>query len=285
MRDPLPSANRLPVQSRRVALRSQRPDLSIVIPAYQEASLIAASLARLAGYLAAHAELGRVEVIVVVADSPDGTARLARQCAPLLPHLTVLPAGPRAGKGRDVRLGMLAATGDYRLFMDADLATPLHHLESVHRLMTRDAASVIAVRDLSTCHADRKRRLITRWGNLLARLVLLPGVTDTQCGFKAFRADVCDAVFGQATIDGWGFDLELLALTRRLGHDVVTVKVDDWSDPKAAAQGLAEDAPVVAAIRVLRDLLRVRVNLWRGRYEVASSRPVAAENVYAVVTS
>jgi glycosyltransferase involved in cell wall biosynthesis len=278
MRDPLPSE---PCQ--RPA--PPPPDLSIVIPAYQEAAFIAASLTRLASFLAARPQLGRVEVIVVVADSSDGTERLARGCAPLLGQLTVLAAGPRAGKGRDVRLGMLAATGAYRMFMDADLATPLHHLDSVHRLMRRDAAAVIAVRDLGSCHAGRKRRFITRWGNMLARLVLLPGLTDTQCGFKAFRGDVSDAVFRRSTIDGWGFDLELLALTRRLGHEVQTVTVDDWSDPKAAAQGLVQDAPMRAALRVLRDLVRIRVNLWRGRYELASSLPVDVENRYVVVTS
>lgn len=245
------------------------PDLSIVIPAYQEAALIVASLSRLAAYLAGHPELGRVEVIVVVAESSDGTAQLARGCSRLLPGLTVLAAGPRAGKGRDVRLGMLAATGRYRVFMDADLATPLHHLESVHRLMQREVGAAIAVRDLLTCHSSRKRRLITRGGNMLARLLLLRGLKDTQCGFKAFRDDVCDAVFSQARIDGWGFDLEVLALTRRLGHEVVTFDVDDWSDPKAAAQGLVQDAPGRAALRVLLDLLTVRADLWRGRYELA----------------
>lgn len=285
-RGTLRSGPRLPHQSRRQASASP-PDLSIVIPAYQEAALIVTSLTRLASYLAGHDELGEVEVVVVVADSSDGTAQLARSCSRLLPRLTVLAAGPRAGKGRDVRLGMLAATGRYRLFMDADLATPLHHLESVHRLMQRDVAAVIAVRDLVACHSSRKRRLITRSGNVLARFLLLPGLRDTQCGFKAFRGDVCDAVFSQARVDGWGFDLEVLALTRRLGHEVVTLDVDDWSDPKAVAEGLVHDAPGRAALRVLRDLLTVRADLWRGRYELgpAPTFPASRSSSLRVVRS
>jgi dolichyl-phosphate beta-glucosyltransferase len=258
----------VPVQP--AAAHEDLPDLSIVIPAYREADLIVASLTAVADYLATCA-LESVEVIVVVADSSDATMALALDCAGRFPSVRVVAAGPRAGKGRDVRLGMLTARGRYRLFMDADLATPLHHLDALPSFMHDDADVVIAVRDLWHIHPGWTRRLITTVGNLLARVVLLPGIKDTQCGFKLFRADVCDAVFSQVVIDGWGFDLEALAVARRMGYRIDVLDVPDWSDPKATRDGLGHDHAGSAAARVLVDLARIRGRLWRGRY--ASSAP------------
>lgn len=242
-----------------------RPDLSIIIPAYQEAAAIQSSLITLADRLQEY-HLGKVEVLVVVADSPDGTIQLAQGCAERFESLRVLPAGPRAGKGRDVRLGMLAAGGHYRLFMDADLATPLGHLEDVKLAMGRDLPVLIATRNLWQIHQGLSRKLITKGGNWLAQLILLPGLKDTQCGFKLFREDAATAVFGRMTILGWGFDLEILAVARRLGYPIATVHAPDWRDPKAASGGLTGDAPLHAALQVLRDLTVIRLNLWRGRY-------------------
>lgn len=246
-----------------------KPDLSIVIPAYQEALVIKSSLKTLADYLGEH-HLGEVEVIVVVADSPDGTADLAASCAKLFQNLQVIKAGPRVGKGRDVRLGMLAATGRYRLFMDADLATPLSHLEDVKLLMARDVPVLIAVRNLWSIHKGLRRKLITKGGNWLAQIVLLPGIKDTQCGFKLFREDACEAVFRRMTILGWGFDLELLAIAQQLGYRVSTIAAPDWRDPKAVSGGLVGDAPTSAALQVLQDLFTIRLNLWRGVYRKVS---------------
>ena len=242
-----------------------RPDLSIIIPAYQEADIIESSLVTLSDYLKEH-NLGKVEVIVVTADSPDGTADIAAAQAEHFHDFRVLRAGARVGKGRDVRLGMLAAAGRYRLFMDADLATPLHHLEDVKLLMARDVAMMIAVRNLWGIHKGLKRKLITKGGNWLAQVILLPGLKDTQCGFKLMRSDVCEAVFRRMTILGWGFDLEILAIAKSLGYRIATIEAPDWRDPKAVSGGLVGDSPTNAALQVLRDLLTIRLNLWRGIY-------------------
>jgi dolichyl-phosphate beta-glucosyltransferase len=242
-----------------------RPDLSIVIPAYQEAGVIESSLITLADYLKEH-HLGKVEVIVVTADSPDGTTELAEAQAEHFHQFRVIRAGARVGKGRDVRLGMLAATGRYRLFMDADLATPLSHLEDVKLLMARDIPLMIAVRNLWGIHKGLKRKMITKGGNWLAQIILLPGIKDTQCGFKLMRSDVCEAVFRRMTILGWGFDLEILAIARSLGYPIANIEAPDWRDPKAVSGGLAGDSPTGAAVQVLRDLLTIRLNLWHGRY-------------------
>lgn len=242
-----------------------KPSLSIVIPAYQEAAIIQSTLRTLADYLKEH-HLGGTEVIVVVADSPDGTAELAEACAGQFEVLRVIRAGSRVGKGRDVRLGMLEAKGHYRLFMDADLATPLHHLDDVRLLMARDTAMMIAVRNLWGIHKGLKRKLITKGGNWLAQAILLPGIKDTQCGFKLLREDVCRDVFERMTILDWGFDLEILAIAKRRGYHIATIEAPDWRDPKAVSGGLAGDSPIKAAWQVLRDLLVIRLGLWRGRY-------------------
>jgi len=248
----------------------KRPiDLSIVIPAYQEAGVITGTLERLSEWLDSH-DYGEVEVVVVVAESPDGTAELARAQASKFTHFLLVEPGPRVGKGRDVRAGVLHSNGRYRLFMDADLATPLKHLDDVAQLMQGHADIGIAVRDLSRIHPGIKRRAISEFGNILAQVVLLPGIHDTQCGFKVFRADVAEAVFRRMTILGWGFDLEVLAIARKLGFKIKTFNAPDWFDPKAKVAGLSNDSVIDAAMQTFGDLIRIRLNLWTGAYRSPS---------------
>lgn len=240
-------------------------DLSIILPAYMEAEGMARTLNRLAVFLKTR-EYGAVEILVVVADSPDGTAEIAESKSGNFQNFRVIHAGPRAGKGRDVRLGMFEAEGRYRVFMDADLATPLEHLDEVHQLMNDGAKIGIAVRDLVKIHNKIMRKCITKLGNILAQIILLPGFKDTQCGFKFFEAKTAEEIFGRMTILGWGFDLEILAVACRLGYEVNFIEAPDWKDPKAAGMGLAGDSAAKAALRVFKDLIRIRWNLVRGLY-------------------
>jgi dolichyl-phosphate beta-glucosyltransferase len=241
-------------------------DLSIILPAYMEAGTIAGSLDRLAAFLATR-QYGAVEVLVVVADSSDGTAKIAESRAKLFEHFRVVKAGPRAGKGRDVRLGVYEARGRYRLFMDADLATPLGHLDDVKRLMASNAKVGIAVRDLVKIHKGLLRKFMSSFGNIVAQIVLLPGIKDTQCGFKVFEAEAAEAIFSRQTMLGWSFDAEILKITRLLGYRIETIEAPDWKDPKAAGQGLVGDSPLGAAVRTFRDLFVVRLNVIRGVYK------------------
>lgn len=240
-------------------------DLSIILPSYMEAQGIAQTLDRLAMFLKDH-DYGAVEVLVVVADSPDGTADIAQGKSDLFENFRLIHAGPRAGKGRDVRLGMFEAQGRYRLFMDADLATPLEHLEEVKELIDDGAMVGIAVRDLVKIHSGFMRKCVTKIGNILAQAILLPGFKDTQCGFKFFEAKAVEEIFGRMTILGWGFDLEILAVARRLGYKIDVIETPDWKDPKAADVGLAGDSAAKAALGVFKDLIRIRWNLIRGLY-------------------
>lgn len=240
-------------------------DLSIILPSYMEAQGIAQTLDHLAEFLKTH-EYGDVEVLVVVADSPDGTADIAASKSSLFQKFRVVHAGPRVGKGRDVRLGMFEAEGRYRLFMDADLATPLEHLEDVKQLIAGGTKVGIAVRDLVKIHSGFMRKCVTKIGNILAQIILLPGFKDTQCGFKFFEAKAVEEIFGRMTILGWGFDLEILAVARKLGYEVDVIQTPDWKDPKPAGVGLAGDSAGKAALKVFKDLIRIRWNLIRGRY-------------------
>jgi dolichyl-phosphate beta-glucosyltransferase len=240
-------------------------DLTIVVPAYNEARRIVVTLGTLADHLKAH-DLGAVEVIVVAARGHDPTLDLARAQAGEFDMFRVIDAGEAAGKGRDVQLGMLAAAGRYRLFMDADLATPLHHLETVAKLMREDADVIIGVRDLSQSHHG-VRKVISRLGNRLVRALLPLSVPDTQCGFKAFRGPVADDLFARQTIAGWGFDIEILALAEQRGYRIHTVPIDDWQD---VAGGTFRNVAVSGALSTFRDLLKIRRTMkGTGRRQVS----------------
>lgn len=238
------------------------PELSIVIGAYQEAARIQQSLTELAAYLKEHKHDG-VEVLVVVADSPDGTAKLAEAEAKQFKNFRVVPAGPQKGKGRDIRLGMMEATGAYRLYMDADLATPLHHIEDVYHHMASGDEVIIGVRDLSSSHTGF-RKLISAGGNLLVRWLLLPRITDTQCGFKAFSAKATEELFSRQTILGWGFDMELLVIARKLGYQIATIEITEWHDQP---HGTIEEAGfTLAAFETLWELVVIAGRKWSGGY-------------------
>lgn len=245
-----------------------RPALSIVVPAYQEQERIGATLVELAEHLA---RTGRsdAEVLVVAATRPDGssdrTAEITEAARTSFQDLRLVRPGTRIGKGRDVRVGMLAARGRVRVFMDADLATPLHHLETALALADAGHPAVIGVRDLASSHRGL-RKAISSLGNRLVQLVLLPGIGDTQCGFKLFTAPVAEEVFGRQVIDGWGFDMEVLAISRHLGWPVTTIPVPDWRDVSGGTFG---HAPLRAALRTLQDLSRIKWRALTGGYRHA----------------
>jgi dolichyl-phosphate beta-glucosyltransferase len=231
-----------------------------------EAARIGDTLERLAAFLGTR-DYGEVEVLLVIADSPDGTRLISAEKANLFKNFRIIDAGPKVGKGYQVRLGMFEAQGDYRVFLDADLATPLVHLDDVVRLAGAGAKVGIAVRNLSSVHSELFRKFTTTIGNVLIQVILLPGLKDTQCGFKFFEAKAAEEIFGRMMIVGWGFDMEVLSLARKLGYSVAVFNAPDWTDPKASHEGLVGDSAIGVSLQVLRDLLKVRWNMIRGRYE------------------
>ena len=234
-------------------------DLSVVIPAYNEEQRLAPTVAALARFLAARP--GRWEIVVVDDGSTDGTVALCRQLAARWPALRLVATAPNRGKGHAVRVGMLSARGALVLMYDADGSTPASEIPRLLAPIRSGAASVAVgsryVAGASSRSQPLWRRAWSRVVNLLVRRTLVPGVRDTQCGFKAFTAAAARDLFGRATIDGWAFDLEVLALALRLGHRVVEVGVA-WTD-----DGRSRVRPVHDFWKVLREAATIRHNLDR----------------------
>jgi dolichyl-phosphate beta-glucosyltransferase len=236
---------------------SQPPDLSIVIPAYNEARRLPPTLAALARTLTERPE--RWEVVVVDDGSRDGTADAVRACR--LPGLRLISYRPNRGKGHAVRTGMLSAAGRIVGFMDADLSTDLSALDRALEALREGWDIAIGSRAV---HGARivvpqppYRVIATRIFNVLQ--VVMSGVrgyADTQCGFKVMTATAAQDIFRRARIDGFMFDIELLFLAERLGYRVCEVPVA-WTNDPASRLRIVRDT-----VRMFRDLARIR---WRSR--------------------
>lgn len=247
--------------------------LSVVIPAFDEAERIGPTLAAVRN----HFESGDVpaEIIVVDDGSRDGTA--ARAEAALAgfaeSRIVVLPAN--RGKGAAVRAGVLASRGDLVLFTDADLSTPIEELERFLPLIDAGADVVIGSRALPGSDVRvRQRALREGMGKLfnrLVRLLVLPGIPDTQCGFKLFRREAARRVFSETRIRGFGFDVEILALCARRGYRVFQVPVAWVNSPPSRVR------LVRSSLGMIADLVRIRLRLGRRRLDApvadATSRP------------
>lgn len=237
--------------------------LSIVMGAYNEAGIITDSLEQLSKGIKDYLDPKTTEVILVCADSPDNTADVAQKSAKLFEHFNIVKPGKRVGKGRDIRAGMQAAKGDYKMFMDADMATPLHHLKQIQQFMDNNGEVGIGIRPLATIHKGM-RKVISEIGNLLVQTMLTPGIIDSQCGFKIFRADTASVIFDRMTILGWGFDMELLVIANVHKYKIETFDIPDWSDPKE--EGLTGDSSLAVAFKTGIELLTILKNKLFRKY-------------------
>lgn len=213
-------------------------ELSLIIPAFNEAQRIEPTLRRFHRFLAARP--ARFEIIVVDDGSMDATVALVMALAGELPGLRVLRSPANRGKGHAVRLGMLAATGQVRLFSDADGSTPIDELDPLLLALAQGADVAIGSRYLAASRVTRPqpwfRRVWSRLVNRLVQRVLLPGVVDTHCGFKAFTAAAAAPIFAACTVDGWSFDLEVLARARAHGFRIQEVPVRWENDERSKAR-------------------------------------------------
>lgn len=210
----------------------KRPKLSIVIPAYAEEKRIGTTLETIADFIDRDPTISKlqVEIIVVAADAGDRTKEIVKQKAHLFASLTLLEPGPRVGKGRDVRFGMLHSHGDAIIYMDADLATPVHHISSFYSAFRDGADIVVGTRNIRAHHTRKMRILVANAGNALFRIVAGFWIEDTQCGFKLFSRHAAQLCFSHLAIVGWGFDMEVLAIAKANRFKVVTKRIDDWQD-------------------------------------------------------
>jgi dolichyl-phosphate beta-glucosyltransferase len=232
--------------------------LSVVIPAYNEAARLPATLARVRAYL--DARKTPYQLIVVDDGSTDGTADVARAAAG---PVELLRDARNRGKGHAVRAGMLAARGARRLMTDADLSTPIEELARLEAALDEGFDIAIGSRAVAGArievHQPAYREAMGRLFNRVVQRLLLPGLNDTQCGFKLFTASAAAVAFGASRLDGFSFDVEALYLARRRGLRIAELPVV-WRNSAATRVGLAGGASAFL------DLVRIRVAAARGRY-------------------
>ena len=244
---------------------SKRIELSVVIPTYNEAVRIEDTIIKTDSYLQ---NLGfTYEIIVSDANSPDKTAEIVKKLIKKYPNVQVVSAGARIGKGNNVKVGLQRAAGKYRLFMDADLATPLHHIKTAYDYLTSGSDIVIAERDLRKIHSGY-REYLSLMSNYLVQFLVAPGIADTQCGFKGFSARASERCTSKQTVLGWGFDFEYLLIARRSGFRIATFTIGDWFDPKSKEEGLVGDNTLVASLKTLQELFKIKLRDIKGAYRV-----------------
>jgi dolichyl-phosphate beta-glucosyltransferase len=237
-----------------------KPLLSIVIPAYNEEARLPGSLGRVAEF-GAKQDYG-VEVIVVDNASTDGTCSVVREFASRYPFVRYLYEGQQ-GKGAAVRKGMLAGTGDYLLICDADLAVPIEDAEKLLAVLREGGDIAIGSREVKGARRYGEpayRHVMGRVFNLVVRLLLLPGVRDSQCGFKCFTRRAAADLFSAGRIEGWAFDAEILYISRLRGYRVSEVPVRWYYGEKSKVNPLRDP------LRMFGEVLKVRDNGRRGVY-------------------
>jgi dolichyl-phosphate beta-glucosyltransferase len=246
--------------------------ISLILPAYNEAEAISGTLAEATGYFRS---LGQRYDIIVVADGEDGTRERAGEFARQDNAVRVIGESGRRGKGKGVREGVKIAVGAIIGFADADNKVPISEFEKLEPWLYSGFDVVIGSRGLNSSQVERKqpwyRRIGSRgFGRFMHAVVGMPGIVDTQCGFKFFNRDVARDLFSRQRIDGYMFDVEVLALAQRLGYRIKEVPIR-WHD----------DAD--SRLRLLSGNLRNAIDIFKirsycRRQQSASAATIAVES-------
>ena len=237
------------------------PLLSIIVPAHNEESRLPQSLEAILEFV--HVQPYQSEIIIVENGSSDRTAQISQDYADHHPEIQAIQE-PSAGKGLAVRRGMLAAKGDFRFICDADLSMPIEEVNFFLPPQATNFDVAIASREIpGAVRYDEPyyRHLIGRAFNLLVRVVTLPGLQDTQCGFKCFRADTAEELFPLQTITGWTFDVEILFIAKKRGMRVIEVPINWYFNAGSRVRILRDSATMFT------DLFRIRLNNLKGIYD------------------
>ena len=245
------------------------PDLSIVIPAYNEESRIGPTVRDIVTYCRARGR--RFELILVDDGSRDATTSVGRLLSEEFPELKVIRLAANHGKGYAVRTGVVNAIGRLILFADADGATPIEEIERLESALDSGADIAVGSRALRASgvqvHAKFYRHLMGRTFHLLVEWLADGGVKDTQCGFKLFRSAVAQDLFSRMRMNGFSFDVEVLVMAQRRGYRVAEVPVN-WTHRPGSKVQLTLDS-----LRMAADLVRIRAHCLSGEYEIPHLAP------------
>lgn len=239
-------------------------NLSVIIPAYNEAHRISDTLVSIKDYLSKQDY--DWEVLVVSDGSKDETSRIVSEFASQNPNFRLIDNKKNHGKGYVVQQGMLEAKGDFRLFTDADNSTTINQIEKFWPFFNQGYDIVIGSIEIKGAeifeNAQWYRRFLGRLSKYLIRLVAgLWEIHDTQRGFKLFTAKASQDIFSRVKIDRFGFDIEVLAIAKKLGYKIKEVPVV-WSNPGESKVSLK------SYIQTFRELFKIRWNLWTGKYRL-----------------
>lgn len=239
--------------------------LSVIIPAYNEEGRISRTIDIISAYL--RRQPYSYEILVVTDGSTDNTVGVVNDKKRTVPKLDILASPKNYGKGYAVRTGMLKTTGRIRLFTDADNSTDISHLDLMRPFFDKGYEVVICSRDPKDVKGAKQtvsqswyKRLGGNLGNLFFQLMAVRGIWDTQCGFKAFRAQAAEKIFGASRINGFGFDAEALAVAIMFGYKIGIVPADWKNDPSSRVR-------LSSYFKVLWEATLIRINLWRGVYD------------------
>ena len=240
-----------------------KPYLSVIIPAYNEAKRLPLTLIDVDKHLAQQEY--SYEIIVVNDGSTDATAEITNRFKSLMENLKIIDNKENRGKGAVVRQGMLAAKGNWRVFMDADNSTSISEFNKMVPYLDEGYEVVIGSRVVRGAKMNPPqpihKRIAGRLGNWFIQLVLLRGIKDSQCGFKCFSEEAAERIFSIATINRWAFDVEALALARAFGYEVKEMPVNWVNDPRTHVR-------LTSYFQVLWETVKVRWRLWRKLYNL-----------------
>lgn len=237
--------------------------LSVIIPAYNEEMRIERTLLDVDSYL--EKQNYEYEILVIDNGSKDKTVEVVKRLeATTVQNAHILeqpPIIPGNNKGNAVRKGIMAAQGEYCVFMDADNATPISEIEKFWPDLESGIEVVIGSRwqEGASVKQSFLKKLLSRMSNILIQIVLIPHIKDTQCGFKAFKTSAAKEIFKHLTIYAWAFDMELLTIALKLSFRIKEVPVL-WKEPGGS------HVPLMAYLRSLRDLFIIKWNSLTGKY-------------------
>lgn len=236
--------------------------LSVIIPAYNEAERLPSTLKAVDEYLGRQPY--EYEILVVNDGSKDNTADVVLKAAASIKNLRLVDRKENRGKGYSVKQGMLAATGDFRLFMDADNSTSVDQIEKMWPEFEKGFEVIIGSRDIKGAELPVpqswvRRRLGDIFNLIVQTISGLWGMWDTQCGFKGFTRKAAEELFSRATIARWAFDVEILVLAKKRTYKIQEIPVRWVNDPNSRVK-------FFGMVKMLLEVLKIRINLWKGLY-------------------